>query len=78
MMNLTHFSKDNESRLRTLALRLLGSPYPGMHQGPGAELMVDTIPRNLPFTFPIPEGANIVGSFICSVSALDGQKGRIE
>ncbi len=59
----SHISHDNENHLKILALRLLGAPFPGMPH-PDLELFVDALPPNLPFTLPLPEGANLLGSLV--------------
>jgi hypothetical protein len=63
-MTHPHTSYDDEDHLKTLALRLLGAPFPGKPQPDYLELVVDALPADLPFTLPLPKGANILGSLV--------------
>jgi hypothetical protein len=56
--------EDTMDDLKSLALRLLGSPYPTTPPKPHTDLIVGALPPNLPFTLPIPEQARIVGSYM--------------
>jgi hypothetical protein len=58
-------AESGDDLLRTLALALLAGRF-SMEIGQDRELLVGTLPPNLPFVLPLPDGAQLLGSYVTS------------
>src|SRR5712691_6568710 len=54
--------EENMAQIRELALRLLAPPFDPEARQP--QLLVGSLPASLPFDLPLPDGCQIVGSFV--------------
>ena len=62
MTQNTPSPEENVAQLRELALRLLAPPFDPEARQP--QLLVGSLPASLPFDLPLPDGCQIVGSFV--------------
>ncbi len=59
--------EENIAQLRELALRLLARPF-----DPPPRLLAGSFPASLPFDVPMPDGYQIIGSFVRAPEEIPG------